>query len=56
MVGEDNQINYKYFEEDTCSRRTFQSRTAMSENNKMQILSNDTVRRILTTREELGAE
>ena len=28
----------------------------MNENNKMQILSNDTVRRLLTTREELGAE
>ena len=55
QIGEDNQIYYKYFEKDTCSKRTVQARTAMNENTKIQILSNDTVRRLLTTREDLGA-
>ena len=33
-----------------------QAKTAMNENTKIQILSNDTVRRLLTTREDMGAE
>ena len=53
-IEEDNTVGYRYYEKDTCNKRTIQSRTAMNENTKMQILSNDTVRRLLTTREDLG--
>ena len=56
QIGEDNQVYYKYFEKDTCSKRTVQAKTAMNENTKIQILSNDTVRRLLTTREDMGAK
>ena len=32
QIGEDNQIYYKYFEKDKCSRKTLPARTAMNEN------------------------
>ena len=55
-VEQDNQISYKYYEKETCAKKTVQARTAMNENMKMQILSNDTVRRLLTTKEDMGAK
>ena len=55
-VENNNQVMYRYFEKDTCSKKTIQLKTAMNENSKMQILSNDTVRRLLTTREDMGAQ
>ena len=39
----------------TCTR-TVQLRAAMDENSKINILSNDMMRRLLNTKEELGAE
>ena len=54
-VEEDNQVSYMYYEKDTCSRRTVQARTAMNENSQMKILANCTIRRLLTTKEDLGA-
>ena len=55
-MEQDNQISYKYYEKETCAKKTVQARTAMNENMKMQILSNDTVRRLLTTKEDMGAK
>ena len=38
-----------------CTKMTIQSKSAMNENTKMQILSQDVVRRLFNIREELGA-
>ena len=54
-IEEDNQIRYKYFEKTTCSKKSLHSKSAINENSKNEILSNYTVRRLLT-KEELGAE
>ena len=47
---------FRYFEKDVCSSRTVQKQSAMGENMKVQILSQDTVRRLLNTSESKGAE
>ena len=52
-VGEQNIISYKYYEKPTTTNTTIRSTTAMAENPKMQCLSNDLVRRLLNTREQL---
>ena len=54
-VGEENLVEYKYYEKPTCSKRTVQQKTAMNENSKLQIVSNDLNRRLKNTMEELGA-
>ena len=54
-VEEDNTVRYNYYEKDTCTKMTIQSKSAMNENTKMQILSQDVVRRLFNIREELGA-
>ena len=56
MVTKDNQIRYKYFEKPTTTEVTIQKNTAMVENPKIQILSNDLVRRFRNTSQELGRE
>ena len=55
-VEQNNQISCTYFEKEMCAKKTVQARTAMNENMKIQILSNDTVRRLLTPKEDLGAK
>ena len=55
-VEENNEINYKYYEKETCSKITVQNKTEMNENSKIQIISNYLIRRLLNTREELGEE
>ena len=52
-VNERNQIDYRYFEKPTTTNTTVRKESAMSENPKMQSLSNDLVRRLLNTKEEL---
>ena len=54
-VEENNTISYNYWEKDTCSRMTVQQKSAMNENTKIQIVSQDMVRRLMNTKEELGA-
>ena len=54
-VEPNNTINYKFYEKPVSSKRTVQDKTAMNTNSKLQILSQDLVRRLLNTREELGA-
>ena len=55
-VNENNVVEYDYYEKDTCASMTVQSKSAMNENTKIQILSQDMVRRLLNTKEELGAK
>ena len=55
-VGGDNQIMFKFYEKETTSKRTVQKRTAMEQNTKIQIVSNDLVRRMCNTMEELGEQ
>ena len=55
-VGEDNTILFKFYEKETTSNRTIQKRTAMEQNSKIQIVSNDLVRRLCNTMEELGEQ
>ena len=55
-IGEQNQILFRYFEKETCSRMTVQQKTAMNENTKIQVVSNDLVRRLLNSSEELGSK
>ena len=55
-VGSDNTIKYRFYEKETCSQKTVQRRTAMEENVKLKIVSNDLVRRLCNSMEELGSE
>ena len=54
-VNEKNVVEYNYYEKETCSSMTVQSKSAMNENIKIQIVSQDMVRRLMNTKEELGA-
>ena len=51
-----NQVLYAFFEKPTSSNVTVQRRTAMGEDAKIQIVSNDLVRRLQNNSEDLGAE
>ena len=46
-------MDYKYYEKPTTTNTTVRKTSAMSENPKVQCLSNDLVRRLLNTREQL---
>ena len=52
-VDSNNQVLYKYYEKPTTTNTTIRMTTAMAENPKMQCLSNDLVRRLLNTQEDL---
>ena len=52
-MNERNIIEYIYYEKPTTTNTTIRQASAMSENPKIQCLSNDVVRRLLNTREEL---
>ena len=53
-VTEDNRIVSKFFEKDTTKDNTVQKDSAMEENSKIKILSNDLIRRLTNTMECLG--
>ena len=53
-VGENNQVLHGFYEKPTSSNLTVQRRTAMGEDAKIQVLSNDLVRRLKNNSEELG--
>ena len=55
-VSKDNTILYRFFEKTTTSSMTVQMNTAMEENTKMMIVAQDLVRRLLNSKESLGAE
>ena len=52
-ISEDNQILFKYWEKPTSSNRTIQMRTALGENQKIQILTQEMIRRLGNTMEGL---
>ena len=52
-VESSNIISYRYYEKPTTTNTTVRMASAMSENSKLQCLSNDLVRRLLNTRVEL---
>ena len=49
-----NQVLHGFYEKPTNSNVTIQRRTAMGEDSKIQILSNDLIRRLKNSSEELG--
>ena len=49
-----NQVLHGYFEKPTNSNVTIQMRSAMGQDSKIQVLSNDLVRRLKNNSEELG--
>ena len=55
-VASNNLTLYKYFEKPTTINTTILRVTAMAENPKIQSLSNDLVRRLLNTKEDLPRE
>ena len=48
-VGDDNIIQFKFYEKETSTKKTVQRSSAMEENSKIKILSNDLVRRLANT-------
>ena len=56
LVDQDNKVLYKYFEKPTTTNTTILKTTAMAENPKVQCLTNDLVRRLLNTKEDLPLE
>ena len=52
-VNMNNQVEYKYYEKPKTTNSTILAASTMSENPKMQCLSNDLVRRLMNTMEEL---
>ena len=55
-VTNKNEIVFQQYEKEVSSKQTVQKNSAMGENTKFQILSQDMVRRLLNTSEALGAE
>ena len=49
-----NQVSHGYYEKPTNSNVTIQMRSAMTQDSKIQVLSNDLVRRLKNNSEELG--
>ena len=49
-----NMVSWKYYEKPTTTNVTVQRRSALEENSKMQILSNDMVRRLASTDRRQG--
>ena len=53
-MGLDNKVRYRFYEKETSADKTVQKSSAMEENSKEQILSQDVVRRLGNSSEELG--
>ena len=53
VVDPNNQVIYKYFVKPSTTNTTILKNTAMAENPEVQSLSNDLVRRLLNTKEDL---
>ena len=54
IVDTNNRVYYKYYEKPTTANTIFLKSTAMAENPKIQCLSNNLMRRLLNTREDLS--
>ena len=55
-VTKENKVLFKMYEKETCSKQTIHKKSAMGENIKSQILSQDLIRRLLNTSEDLSKE
>ena len=55
-VDNANQVQFKFYEKETCAKKTVQKQSAMEENAKIQTVSNDLVHRLNNTMESLGAK
>ena len=55
-VEKDNQISYKFYEKPTSTNTVIRKESALSENQKIQILSQELVRRLFNTKETLNKE
>ena len=55
-ISEDNTVQFKFWEKPTNSRRTVDKRTAFGENQKVQILTQEVIRRMGNTMEEVSKE
>ena len=55
-VTKENKVLFKMYEKETCSKQTIHKKSAMGENIKSQILSQDLIRRLLNTSEDLSNE
>ena len=55
-VEKDNKVLYKFYEKPTVANVAVQSRSAMEENGKVKVNSNDQVRRLLRTSRQVGME
>ena len=55
-VDDRNQVVWRFYEKPTTTIMTVQKDSAMEENSKMKILSNDLVRRFLNSSEDLGGD
>ena len=53
-VDRSNQVLFDFYEKPTSSNLTVQKRTAMGEDAKIQVVSNDLIRRLQNCSEELG--
>ena len=56
LVDGSNKVQFGFYEKPTSSNMTVQRRSAMGEDAKVQIVSNDLVRRLMNNAEELGKE
>ena len=52
-MNQENKIKFRFFEKPTTTPVTVLERSGMEENSKMKILSNDLMRRLLNTQEDL---
>ena len=55
-VTKENKVLFKMYEKETCSKQTIHKKSAMGENIKSQILSQDLIRILLNTSEDLSKE
>ena len=55
-VGDNNVIKFKFYEKPVGAEQTVQQRSAMGEDSKVQILSNDLIRRLSNCSVDIGAE
>ena len=56
MVSNKNEILFQQYEKEVSAKQTIQKNSAMGDNVKFQILSQDMVRRLLNTSDSMGAE
>ena len=56
LVTEENRVGFIFYEKPTVSNLTMQKRSALNENSKVQSLSNEVIRRLLTTSEGASQE